>query len=396
MSAISPGKTCQVAVLVETDDSWGCSVIRGIADYAQNVGHWHLLIDPKDHENRSSLPDLWSGDGIIARLGSRAQVDQVRRRRVPTINIDSVFENLPGVADVVTDDTQRAELALGHLRDRGFEQFAYFAPPSRRYSAKRGEEFIRLVEEAGYQCEEYKPGYRIGRKIGWGEQQRRVTRWLASLPRPVAVFAVDAQRGRQLAEICHMSGIRVPDEVAILAGDTDDLMCEVSSPPLSSVAVAARRIGYESAAVLSRLMRGETPPKAAIRIAPHGIISRQSTDILAIEDETVVRALRFIQANAFQDIVVKDILQEVPVSRRSLEIQFRRYLSRSPAEEIRRVRLERGRELLARGDLSIGEIATACGFANGTRFGVAFRKRYGQTPLAYRKQMTRGSQPAAD
>jgi LacI family transcriptional regulator len=103
----------------------------------------------------------------------------------------------------------------------------------------------------------------------------------------------------------------------------------------------------------------------------------------------VVRALRFIQQRAFQDIVVKDILHEVPVSRRSLEIQFRRYLGRSPAEEIRRVRLEKGRELLARTDMSIGEIASACGFANGTRFGVAFRKRFGKTPLAYRKQLTR-------
>ena len=228
----------QVAVLVETDDSWGCSVIRGIADYAQNIGHWHLLIDPKDPENRSSLPDLWAGDGIIARLGSRQQVEQVRRRNVPVVNVDSVYENLPGVADVVTDDAARATLALEHLRDRGFENFAYFAPPSPRYSDKRGKEFVSKLEEEGYRCDEYRPGYRAGRKIGWGEQQRRVSKWLSTLPRPVAILAVDAHRGRQLAEICHMSGIRVPDEVAILAGDTDDLMCEVSSPPLSSVAVA--------------------------------------------------------------------------------------------------------------------------------------------------------------
>jgi LacI family transcriptional regulator len=379
-----------VALLVETDDSWGCSVIRGIADYSQNHGHWNLLIDPQDNDQRSALPDLWNGDGIIARLGSRLQVDQVRSRRVPTVNVDTVFPGLSGVCDVVTDDAERARLALAHLRDRGFEKFAYFAPPSHRYSDKRGKEFIELVREQGFECHEYKPGYRVGRKIGWEEQQRRVFRWLSSLPRPVAVLTVDAHRGRQLAEICYMSEIRVPDQVAILAGDTDDLMCEVCTPPLSSVALAGRRIGYEAAAALDRMMCGEAPPQQPIRIPPHGVISRQSTDILAIDDDTVVRALRFIQARAFQDIVVKDILHEVPVSRRSLEIQFRRYLGRSPAEEIRRVRLEKGRELLARTDMSIGEIASSCGFANGTRFGVAFRKRYGKTPLAYRKQLTRG------
>jgi LacI family transcriptional regulator len=379
----------QVAVLVETEDSWGCSVIRGIADYSQDHGHWNLLIDPRDHEQRPLLPDQWEGDGIIARIGSRTQLDQIRNRKEPKINVDTVFDGLDGIYDVITDDEQRAEIALAHLRDRGFEEFAYFAPPSVKYSNKRGQAFIEAVTKAGYRCREYRPGYRVGRKIGWEEQQRRVGRWLKSLPTRTAVFTVDAHRGRQLAEICYWSGIRVPDHVAILAGDTDDLMCNVSTPPLSSLALAGRRIGYEAAALLDRLMQGETPEEKTYKIAPQGVISRQSTDILSIDDESVVRALRFIQVHAFQDIVVKDILAEVPISRRSLEIQFQHYLGRSPAEEIRRVRLEKGKELLARSDFSIGEIAVACGFANTTRFGVAFRKRYGQTPLAYRKLVAR-------
>lgn len=380
----------QVAVLIETEGSWGSSVIRGIADYAQNHGHWHLLIDPRDHEQRSALPDLWCGDGIIARIGSRMQLDQIRERFVPTINIDTIFEGLDEIYDVVTDDAQRAEMALAHLRDRGFKHFAYFAPPSRHYSTKRGREFVAAVNRSGFECREYKPGYRVGRKIGWEEQQRRVSGWLDSLPFPVAIFTVDAQRGRQLAEICHLRKIRVPDQVAILAGDTDELMCDVSAPPLSSVSVAGQRIGYEAMTLLDSLMHGEKRSHEPRKIPPEGVISRQSTDILAIDDETVVRALRFIRTYASHDIVVKDILREIPVSRRCLEIQFRNYLGRSPAEEIRRVRLEKGCELLARSTMSISEIATACGFANATRFGVAFRKRFGQTPLAYRKQIVKG------
>lgn len=381
----------QVAVLVETEDSWGCSVIRGIADYSQNHGYWNLLIDPRDHEQRPLLPDMWKGDGIIARIGSRTQLDQIRHRSEPKVNVDTIFEGLEGIYDVVTDDNQRAELALAHLRDRGFEEFAYFAPPSPKYSENRGRAFAEIVEGAGYRCRVYKPGYRAGRKIGWEEQQRRVSRWLNSLPRPVAILTVDAHQGRQLADICYLSGIRVPDEVAILAGDTDELMCDVCTPPLSSISLAGRRIGFEAASLLDRLMNGEKPEQKTYLVPPLRVISRHSTDILAIDDEAVVRALRFIQTHAFQDIVVKDILHEVPISRRSLEIQFQHYLGRSPAEEIRRVRLEKGRELLARSELSIGEIAVACGFANSTRFGVAFRKKYEQTPLAYRKQLMRAS-----
>ncbi|MAT71598.1 MAG: AraC family transcriptional regulator [Planctomycetaceae bacterium] len=377
----------RVAVLVETDDSWGCSVIRGIYDYSRRQGQWNLLIDPSDPGNRPLLPDRWNGDGVIARLSSRMQIDQILERRLPVVNVDTLFGGLAGVCDVVTDDAARARQAFDHLRDRGFEKFAYFAPPNTRYSDSRGEQFVKIVTGEGFECHEYKPGYRPGRKISWTEQQRRVTRWLASLPRPVAVFTVDAHRGRQLAEICQMTDVRVPDSVAILAGDTDDLMCEVCTPPLSSVAVAGRRIGFEAAAQLDRIMQGAPCPAQPLLIPPNGVIARQSTDILAIDDDTVVRALRFIQAHAFRDIVVKDILRELPVSRRSLEIQFRKYLGRSPAEEIRRVRLEKGRELLSNSDMSIAEIASASGFANGTRFGVAFRKKFGMAPLAYRKQV---------
>jgi LacI family transcriptional regulator len=165
-------------------------------------------------------------------------------------------------------------------------------------------------------------------------------------------------------------------------------MCDVLSPPISSISVASQRIGHDAAMWLDRMMNGDPPPKEPIRIAPLGVTSRQSTDVLAIDNPIIVQALRFIESHADQGIVVDDVLRVVPISRRSLEIHFRNLLGRSPTEEIRRVRLEKGRELLARPDLSVAEIALACGFANATRFGVAFRKRFGKTPLAYRKQLT--------
>jgi len=374
-----------VAVLIETETSWGARVIRGIAHYAEKHTHWHLLIDPRDHEQRSAIPEGWHGDGIIARISSRTQWQQIREKDLPVVNVDDVFEGLRGVGTVITDEAERARLALEHLVARGFRKFAYFAPPSNRYSRTRGDEFVRAALGLGYECHEYQPGYRAGRKIGWEEQQRRVNRWLASLPRPIAILAVDAHHARQLAEICHFGGVRIPDDMAILAGDTDELLCEVSTPPLSSISVACERLGHEAAAMLHRMMAGDDPPAEPMLIAPHGVVSRQSTDVLAIDDPSVVRALRYIRTHAHHGIVVDDILREVPISRRSLEIQFRSYLGRSPAEEIRRVRLERGRQLLGRRELSITEIALACGFSNATRFGVAFRKSFGTTPRAFRK-----------
>ncbi|HVT26864.1 MAG TPA: DNA-binding transcriptional regulator [Lacipirellulaceae bacterium] len=374
-----------VAVLIETETSWGGRVIRGIAHFAEKHTNWHLLIDPRDHEKRSAVPDGWQGDGIIARITSRTQWEQIREKNLPVVNVDDVVQDVQGVGTVLTDESERARLAIEHLVARGFRKFGYFAPPSNRYSQNRGNAFIRAVSELGYECHEYLPGYRVGRKMSWEERQRRVSRWLASLPRPIAILAVDAHHARLFAETCHFAEVRIPDDVAILAGDTDDLLCEVSTPPLSSISVACERLGHEAAAMLHRMMNGEEPPEEPVLIAPHGVVSRQSTDVLAIDDPAVVRALRYIRTHAHHGIVVEDILREVPISRRSLEIQFRSYLGRSPAEEIRRVRLERGKQLLGKRELSVTEIALACGFSNATRFGVAFRKSFGTTPRAYRK-----------
>ena len=373
-----------VAVLVETEDSWGRSVIQGIADYAKQHGPWTLVIDPRDHEARPALPEEWAGNGIIVRLGNRRQANQIRRVAAPAVNVDTLMLDEPGLGHVITDDDERARLVLAHLCQRGLTRFAYFAPPSYRYSEARGRAFQSVVKAAGFDYQQYKPGYRAGRKIGYAEQQRLVTRWLDSLSRPIGILAVDAHRGRQLAEICQASGVRVPDEAAILAGDTDELMCSVSSPPLSSVLLAASRIGHEAAALLDRLMRGRRPPRRPIKIKPLGVISRQSTDVLAIDDDEVVRAVRFIQSQATRGIHVDDVLREVPVSRRMLELQFHRYLGCSPAQHIRRVRLEKAKQLLIQTDMPVAGIAVACGFSNATRLGVAFRKLFGTSPRAHR------------
>lgn len=384
----------QIAVMVETDNSAGCRVIRGIANYAERHGNWHLLIDPRDHEHRSWLPDGWNGDGIICRVSNHQQLAHLRRRGLPVVNIDDLFADERNLPSVISDENRLAEMALEHLLDRGFRQFGFFAPPSNFYSKKRSSAFATRCEMAGYPCVVYKPGYRASRKISWEEQQRRVERWIRSLPSPIAVLAVDAQRARQLAEICHLAGIRVPDDIAILAGSLDELMCDVSTPPLSSINVASERIGHDAALMLDSILDGEKAPVLPMLVPPQGVKSRQSTDLLAIDDDEIVDALRFIRNHAHRGIVVEDILRQVPISRRSLEIQFRKYLGRSPAREIRRVQLERSRDLLTRRELSITEVALACGFANATRFGVAFKKDTSKTPHSFRKELLAGQQTA--
>jgi LacI family transcriptional regulator len=387
---LTKNRVLQIAVLVETDNGWGRSVVEGVADYADKFGPWNLLIDPRDQSQGWSLPDRWHGDGIIARVSTPLHLEAIDRAGLPAVNVDNVFENQEGVGQVTTDEHGWAAMALEHFRERGFVHFAYFAPPSHEYSKKGAHAFFSAVSDEGHDCRIYRPGYRGGRRISRDEEHNRIHRWLSHLPKPVAILAVDARRGRQLTEICSVEGIQVPDQVAILAGDTDEFLCNLSSPPLSSIEVASRRIGHEAAALLDRMMRGEPAPTEPMLIPPIRVIGRQSTDILSIDDPMIVQALRFIQTQAFRGISVEDVLREVPVSRRYLEIQFKRRIGRLPAEEIRRLRLERGRNLLTESDLSVEAIAAACGYAGATQFGVAFRKHFGSTPLAFRRRLTRG------
>ncbi|MEQ8839018.1 MAG: substrate-binding domain-containing protein, partial [Lacipirellulaceae bacterium] len=202
----------------------------------------------------------WRGDGIIARISTPPQQEEILNTKLPSVNVDDVYANRNRVGNVLTNQAEKARLAIDHFRERGMTKFAYYAPPSNEYSRCSEVEFVKALAEIGTECHVYKPGYRVSRRIGRDEQHRRILRWLNQLPRPVAILAVDARRGRELTEVFSMEGIAVPDEVAILAGDTDDLLCELSSPPLSSIVVASQKLGYEAAAMLHRMIHeGETP-----------------------------------------------------------------------------------------------------------------------------------------
>jgi LacI family transcriptional regulator len=377
----------QIAILVEVDDTWGRSVIQGIADYAQTVGNWRLLIDPRNRWGHLCVPEGGEVHGVIARLKSRAMADHVRAANVATVDVDLItMSGETWAGRVCTDDVERARLALEHLRDCAFRRFAHFTPHRRGHSTLRGESFEAAVRAAGFHCDVYRSPYPARHKINRNEEQRSISRWLARLKKPVAVFTADTHCGRRLADICLADGIAIPDELAIIAGDTDKLMCNVSPPSLSSVLLASWQIGYEAGKLLTKLMSRRRVPKKPILIRPLGVITRQSTDVLAIDDQDMVVAIRFIRERAVHGIRVDDVLRQVPLSRRALEMNFRKILGRSPAEEIRRVRIEKAKYLLSHSDMSMDRVAAASGFSSATRFGVVFREKLGLAPLAYRKQ----------
>jgi LacI family transcriptional regulator len=372
----------QIALLIDPDDTWGRSVIQGIASVVRNVLPWSLWIAPRDRQWRLRVPRHWQGDGIIAAIRDDQTAEHVRGLNLPTVNVSFWEKDDPNWYRVKTDDLKRAEMAFNHFRERAFTHFAYYGPPSQRYSPSRGDRFQQVVEAAGFDCDTFRS------KTSSRDQssvQERTLQWLKQAPRPLAVLAADPHSGVLLTEVCKAVGFRVPEEIAILVADTDELLCNISAPPLSSIVLASEQIGITSVQILESLLKGKQVKSKLRELPPLHVIERQSTEMLAIDDPLFVNALRFIRERAHTGIQVSDVLQAVPLSRRSLEQRFRQLLNATPAEEIRRIKLERVKQLLISTSQTVEQIAAATGFCNPGQLCFVFKRQVGQTPIEFRR-----------
>lgn len=374
-------------MLIETSTSWGKSAVKGIVDYVRTSRPWIFSVDWHGVHEQLRLPASWRGDGIIARVTGKALARQIKSLQIPAVNVSWSRTPNSNVPQVITDEPAISRLAAEHFLERGFSNFAYVGNPDQPHYVDRcGAIFAEYISARHFSCWRFQ-----ARRIAEKSQQRlsrfsALARWLAKLPKPVAVFAWDAARGRLVTEACSKLGLRVPDDVAVLVGYDDELMCEISSPPLSGIDDCPERVGHTAAELLDRLMRGEKPPAKPQLILPLGVVVRQSTDTLAHGDQELTAALSFIREHRDKPICVGDVLKVVPLSRRSLELRFMQAIGRSPAQEIRRIHLQRAKELLIRSGLPISQIASASGFARAEVMTRAFRREFGRSPLAFRRQ----------
>ena len=374
-----------VAVIVETSNGWGRAIVQGIGSYIQTHRPWHIWIDAWGLGAPIPLPKAWHGDGIIADVCSPAMAAKLQAIGVPIVNV-SVFQ-FKGVTlpRVTTNLRQAAQQAIAHFLNCGLRNFAYCGLQRLSYEDEYCREFIEVLAESGYECSVFNPSVGAGISIDWKAHHQDLVCWLKALPKPVGILAWPVKRGRLVIHACHEAGITVPEQAAVLVGDEDELLCDVCAPPLSGVSLNSQRLGCEAAALLDRLMRGRRPPKNPVLIEPIGVVSRQSTDMLALDDPDLVQAISFIRENAANPIRVQDVLRAVPMSRRRLEQHFQEFLQKTPAAEIRRVHLERARTLLRETEMPISEVAIASGFGSPEYLAYAFKCEIGLTPHKYRR-----------
>jgi len=273
-----------------------------------------------------------------------------------------------------------------HFLERGFKHFAFCGFSDRLWSVRRGEGFRRRAGEAGLETQMYETPEARSERL-WSKEHESIARWLRSLPKPVGILACTDYRGQHVIEGCRLAGLHIPEEVAVIGVCNDDIICSLCDPPLSSIVLNVEKAGYEAAEILDKMMSGQKiRQNTTITIEPVYAMTRQSTDILAIEDPEVAQALRFLRHNSQRAIHVSDIVAVTSLSRRALEQRFRRAIGRSINQEIRRVRVEWVARALAETNRTVAQIAMDLGYPGVDHIARYFRAERGLSPVAFRKK----------
>lgn len=384
----------RVALLVETSRGYGRQFLRGVIRYGRLHGPWGFYITPGDLEQVLPRMKRWGGTGIIARVETPQVVRAILSAKLPTILVGlsstRVCRNkaLRQFSQVHSDSHNAGRLAAEHLLERAFRHFAYVGISGYLWSGRREKGFAERIAEAGYSVDVYPvaeyPPASSGRC--WEKEHRQLVRWLLELPRPVGLMACNDDRGREVLEACRTAGLRVPEQVAVVGVDNDDLFCELSDPPLSSVALNAEGAGYRAAALLERLMAGEKIEPQEITAEASYVVTRRSTDIVAVEDPDLATALQFLHDHVTEPITVDDLVEAVQISRRALELRFRRQLGRTIHDELERLRFQRAERLLLESDLPVPYVAEAAGYNSPNYFCRVFQHKCGMTPAQFRRE----------
>lgn len=374
----------QVAIFIETSKTFGREILQGISSYSRTHGPWSVYIDEWGPE--TSLPDWlngWEGDGIIARVRSRQMAERLSAANVPVVDTLQQIPDL-GLPGVYSDDTALARIAFEHLQDRHLRNFAYVGVERASWSLRRQQAFAEQAVQQGAICEIYSPLSRRRFVESWNGGQEDLGDWLESLPKPVGLMAAHDLRALCVLDACRRRNIAVPEQVAVVGVDDDDVFCEAVDPPLTSIAHQAKAVGYQAAALLDRLMRGEQTADSTILVPPRLLIPRRSTDTIAVDDPAIAAALEFIRHNACGKISVSQIARHVNLARRSLERRFTRLVGKTPHQIIAEERLRRARQLLIDTDFTLEQIATMSGFSSAAYLSVIIKQHEDCTPTEFR------------
>jgi LacI family transcriptional regulator len=358
---------------------------RGIEKYAQERG-WHLC---SDVTKEKVIPWGWEGDGILAWLGAGEDLaDFVIKAGMPTVDFSFRRPQLR-FPRVLVDHAASARLAAEHFLSHGLTHFIFYSAAENWAFEETGNGFIEAITEAGFSCNWIRwhrsPAFTEA-QLQWKRKRKWLRDELKNAPKPVAVFTATDDHALEVLESCDEAGLQVPEQVSIIGMDNSLLAVDAMRTPISSIDPNMEMVGYRGAELLDALMRGDTVATEPVRVQPAGLITRKSSDLIAVNHAGVARGLRFLLDHYHELIGVDDVARAAAMSRRALHRAFLQNIGRPPGHELQRVRIEHAKKLLAESPDKMEAIANQCGYQNANSFWSAFKQSTGVSPKKFREQ----------
>ena len=356
---------------------------EGIANYAVEHG-WHLC---PDATKEKVIPWGWEGDGILAWLGAGDDLAEfVLRARKPTVDFSFRRPHLP-FARVLVDHAGAARLVVDHFLSRGLKNFLFYSDIENWAFEEYGRAFVRAVEEAGQACQwlcwQRSPAFSSGR-LQWKHKRRWLADQLKQAPKPAALVAATDDHAGEALETCESSGLAVPEQISIIGADNSLRAVDAMHTPISSVDTNLQLLGYRGAALLNDLMNGKPAPREPVRVPVAGLLTRKSSDLIAIPHPGIARSLRLMLEHCDEPIGVQDLARAAAMSLRGFHQAFLEHVGRSPGHELQRVRIERAKKLLAESRQKMEVISSMCGYRSANSFWFAFKQATGLSPREFR------------
>ncbi len=375
-------KRKRIALLVESSLGSGREILRGISQFARQVGNWDLLYAPRGlEEGVPEWLESWDGDGVIARIQDENMLRALKKLEAPVVDVLGVpAHDLPLVR---VDDDKISQRVAQYFLERNFDHFSFYGIEGESWSQRR-EDAFRQATASGESYAQFNSLRGISECDSAHFSQLR--KWLLALPKPVAMMACSDQCGLTLVEACRSADIMVPDEISVVGVDNDRALCEVATPNLSSIRGGHRQVGFEAASLLGRLIDGESAPSERILVHPNEIVIRESSDGRSISDAKVRNAIQFIREHFSETITNETIAKAVGLSRTRLQVRFRDEVGMSLREFLAERRLLRAEKLIQSTDLTFADIAERCGFRHHEYLGYVLKKSRGITPRELRME----------
>ena len=380
----------KIILLFDISEEYGKSLLKGITKYSKEFGPWVFCRMPLYYRETLGMEKVvefareWEADGIIAQLYNSSDIRKILDIGIPIIAED-FKERFSDIPNITGGYFETGQMGAEYLLKKGFKNFAFYGFKNIVWSRERAEGFEEYLKQHGFEVHSFEHEETPSREL-WHYKPSALSHWLNSLPKPIAIMACDDERGNHIAEACKHAKIQIPEEIAVLGVDNDELTCNISDPPLSSIGLDIERGGYETAKLIDQMITQNQLKACNIIVRPTHVITRHSTDICATSDKEISAALKFIHLNIDKNINVKDVLRNVPLSRRALENRFFKVTGSAVYKYICNLRIQKVTNWLLETDKSISEIAVATGFSESKNLSRLFKQVKGTTPLKFRKE----------